>query len=218
MSRKHILTYFFSFLFVLGSAQETDSTVVKRKYIPNLMVGFDVVNAGMSVFSDRKVFQGFVSSQITRKMHAVADVGFESNIYNKNGYNAEASGPFAKLGAFYMLSEDPENQMNGFYGGGKIGGSVYRQEYFAVPVRGFGGSDESVAFPQSSQGSVWLEGMIGGRVQLFESNFFIDVNVQPRYLVYSSKQENIAPMIVPGFGKSSTKFSFGFAWNVAYYF
>ncbi len=182
------------------------------------MVGFDVLNAGMSVFTDRKLFQGFASSQITNKIHAVADIGFDQNVYQKNGYHAEASGPFLRLGAFYMLSQDYENQLNGFYGGGKLAGSFYKQEYFAVPVRGFEGSDESVAFPKSSQGSFWLEGIVGGRVQLFESNFFIDVNVQPRYLIYSSKQEEIAPMIIPGFGKSSTKFGFGFSWNIAYYF
>ncbi|MCB4235873.1 hypothetical protein LDL59_14465 [Kaistella anthropi] len=41
------------------------------------MVGFDVLNAGIGVFSDRKLFQGFVSSRISKNIHAVADVGFE---------------------------------------------------------------------------------------------------------------------------------------------
>ena len=219
MKPKHIFTFFFSFHFILSFSQKKeDSLKAKWKYEPNFMVGFDVLNAGIGAFSDRKLFQGFVSSRISKNIHAVADAGFESNIYQKNGYDATASGPFLKLGAFYMLAQDKENELNGFYAGAKAGGSFYSQEYKAVPVRGFGGSDTSVAFPASSQSSYWVEATVGGRVQLFESPFYIHVNIQPRYLLFSTTQDDIKPMIVPGFGKSSAKFNVGFAWNIAYYF
>ena len=182
------------------------------------MVGFDVLNSGISFFSDRKVYQGFVSSEIKKNLHAVAEAGFEKNKYLKNNYDAEASGAFLKLGAFYMLAYDIENRLNGFYAGGKVAGSRYSQEYFSVPVRGFEGGDYTEAFPKSSQSSFWLEGTVGGRVQLFDSAFYIDVTAQPRYMIFTSKQEDIYPMIVPGFGRSSTKFNLGFTWNIAYLF
>jgi len=219
MKIKPIFTLFFSFLFLLNFAQEKPNDTIKKwKYEPNFMIGIDVLNTGISFFSDRKLYQGFVSTRIRKNIHAVAEAGFEKNIYQKNNFDAEASGAFLKLGAVYMLAQDSENPFNGFYGGGKIAGSMYKQEYFAVPVRGFEGGDYTESFPESSQSSYWLEASIGGRVQLFESNFFIDVNVQPRYLVFTTKQEDIYPMIVPGFGKSSTKFNVGFAWNIAYRF
>ncbi|TXF77277.1 DUF6048 family protein [Chryseobacterium sp.] len=218
MKTKRIFFFFFSLLFILNAAQKQDSVKVKFRYEPNFLVGFDLLNGGMSFFTDRKVFQGFISSKIKNNIHAVVDAGFEKNRYQKNGYDADVSGPFIKLGAFYMLSKDPENEFNGFYGGGKVAGSFYKQEYRAVPVRGFGESATSVAFPESAQSSYWLEGVVGGRVKLFDSNFYIDVNVQPHYLLYSTKQEEIQPMIVPGFGRSSTKFGVGFSWNVAYMF
>ncbi len=219
MKPKLIFTFFFSFLFILSFSQKKeDSLKTKWNYEPNFMVGFDVLNAGIAAFSDRKLFQGFVSSRISKNIHAVAEGGFEKNIYQKNGYDATANGPFLKLGAFYMLANDKENEFNGFFAGGKLAGSFYSQEYFAVPVRGFGGSDTSVAFPASSQSSYWIEGLIGGRVQLFESPLYIEVNMQPKYLAYSTTQEDLKPMIVPGFGKSSGKFNMGFSWNVAYKF
>lgn len=182
------------------------------------MIGFDALNTGVSFFSDRKLYQGFVSSRIKGNTHGIIEAGFEKNIYQKNGYDAKVNGPFVKLGAFYMLAEDAENEFNGFYAGGKLAGSFYNQEYMSVPVRGFGGSNSSVSFPSSSQSSYWIEGTIGGRVQLFESNFYIDINLQPKYLIYTTKQEDIQPMIVPGFGRSSSKFNMGFAWNIAYKF
>ena len=220
MNPKLIFSFFFSVFFSFGFAQikEQDTIQTQRKYEPNFMVGFDLLNAGIGVFSDRKLFQGFVSSRITKNIHGVADVGFEKNMYQKNGYDASVNGPFLKLGAFYMLANDRENEMNGFYAGGKVGGSFYQQEYKAVPVRGFGGSATSISFPGTSQSSYWIEGTVGGRVQLFQSPFYIDVNVQPKYLVFSTTQDEIQPMIVPGFGKSSAKFNMGFSWNIAYHF
>ncbi|WP_312286422.1 DUF6048 family protein [Chryseobacterium gleum] len=221
MKTRLIFTFLFSLLGIISSAQERKKEAEKEvheKYKPNFMVGLDVLNTGVGFFSDRKLYQGFISSKIRGNVHAIAEAGFEKNIYQKNGYDAKVNGPFVKLGAFYMLAKDAENEFNGFYAGGKAAGSFYNQEYMAVPVRGFGGSNSSEAFPSSSQSSFWLEGTIGGRVQLFNSNFYIDVNLQPRYLVYTSKQDDISPMIVPGFGRSSSKFNMGFAWNVAYKF
>jgi hypothetical protein len=219
MKTKLICIFFFSLFSLAGFAQEKKEIKKEKwKYKPNFMVGFDVLNTGLSFFSDRKLYQGFISSKIKENVHGVIDAGFESNIYQKNGYDAKANGPFIKLGAFYMLAKDTENEFNGFYAGGKLAGSFYTQEYMAVPVRGYGGSNSSVAFPSSTQSSYWIEGMIGGRVQLFDSNFYIDVNLQPKYLAYTSKQDDIQPMIVPGFGRSSSKFSMGFAWNIAYKF
>ena len=218
MRTKLIFTLFFSLLYYGVSAQQADSTAVKFKYKPNFTVGLDLLNAGMSFFSDRQLFQAFVSSEIRRDIHALAEGGFERNVYRKNGYDAEANGAFVKVGGFYMLVKDPQNRKNGFYGGGKLAGALYSQEYASVPVRGHQGGDGYVSFPSSSQSSYWLEGALGGRVQLFKSDFYIDVNLQPRYLLFTTKQNEIRPMIVPGFGKSSGKFNLGFAWNLAYSF
>jgi len=220
MKKKLICSLIFSVLgLAVLSAQETeDSQKPKWKYEPNFMVGVDVLNAGISFFSERQMFQGFISSRIKDNLHGIIEAGFDKNVYQKNGYDGKAVGPFVKLGAFYMLARDPENDFNGFYGGGKIAGSFYNQEYQSIPVRGFGGSSSTVSLPSSSQSSFWLEGTVGGRVQLFESNFYIDVNMQPRYLMVTTKQDDVVPMIVPGFGKSSNKFNIGFAWNIAYKF
>lgn len=219
MKTKRIFSYFFSLFFCFHFAQKSKiEEKPKWKYEPNFMVGVDVLSAGVSFFSDRKLYQGFVSSKLKKNLHGIVDVGFEKNVYQKNGYDAEVNGPFLKLGGFYMMMQDQQQELNGFYLGGKLGASFYNQEYKAIPVRGYGGSSSSVSFPSSMQSSYWFEATAGGRVQLFESNFFIDVNVQPKYLVYTTKQEDIKPMIVPGFGKSSGKFNFGFAWSIAYNF
>ena len=220
MKTRLIFSLLFSAIALQFSAQKKKEEAVKEKWIykPNFMVGVDVLNTAVSFFSDRQLFQGFISSQVKGNTHAVIEAGFEKNIYQKNGYDATVNGPFAKIGAFYMLATDKENPFNGFYGGGKVAGSFYSQEYKAIPVRGFGGSSSSVSLPASTQSSFWLEGVLGGRVQLFETNLFIDVMMQPRYLIATSKQDEVEPMIVPGFGRSSNSFNMGFAWSLAYKF
>lgn len=205
-------------LFSQTKPQQKKQDSVKWKYTPNFLVGVDVLNLGTGFFSDRQMIQGFISSRISKKVHAVIDLGYDNNIYQKNGYDAKADGLFAKIGAVYMLSMDPENDMNGFYAGAKLAGSFYNQEYMAVPVKGLNNEGVFLSFDPSTQSSYWIEASLGARVQVFNSNFFIDVNAQPRYLAYTTKQEEIKPMIVPGFGKSSGSFNMGFSWSIAYKF
>ncbi len=219
MKTKRIFSFFFSFIILFALAQKKqEAKAAEWKYQPNFLVGFDVLNAGLSLFSDRKLFQGFVSSKIKDDFYGIADAGYESNLYQKNGYDASVKGPFVKLGASYMLAHDPQNELNGFYLGAKAAASYYSQEYKAVPVRGFGDTEVFHAFPASTQSSYWIEGAVGGRVQLFETPLYVEVSAQPRYLIFSTTQEKIKPMIVPGFGKSSAKFNMGFSWNIAYSF
>lgn len=218
MKTRRIFIFCFSLLVSFAFAQNEDLPEKKWKYEPNFMVGVDLLNGSIGIFSERQLFQGFVSSRIKKNLHAVAEAGFDKNFYQKNGYDAKVNGPFFKLGLFYMLAKDRENEFNGFYGGMKLGGAFYNQEYFSIPVRGYGGSVFSESYPASSQSSYWLEATLGGRVQLFDTHFFIDVNLQPRYMMFTTKQDGIYPMIVPGFGKSSGKFNMGFAWNIAYKF
>ena len=208
---------FFSSLFAFSQTKPGDSAVA-AKAPREFMVGIDLLNAGLGVFSDNKTFQGYLSSRISDQVHALVEAGYGKSQYDKSGYLADASGFFVKAGGFYMLSQDPQNLYNGFYAGPKIGASFYSQEYHKVPIRGYQGGDYYDSFPQSSQSSYWLEVGIGGRVQLFDSQFYIDVQAQPRYLLFTTKQDDIKPMTVPGFGKSSSSFNMGFSWNIAYRF
>lgn len=204
--------------FSQAKKEEKKQDSVRWQYKPNFTVGIDVLNLGTGLFSDRQLIQGFVSSRINKKVHAVVDLGYDKNIYHKNGYDASVDGLFLKVGGFYMLSVDPENDLNGFYAGAKLAGSFYNQEYKSVPVKGANSQGVSLAFDPSTQSSYWVEANVGARVQVFSSRFFIDVNAQPRYLAYTTKQDEIKPMIVPGFGKSSGSFNMGFSWSIAYKF
>jgi hypothetical protein len=139
-----------------------------------------------SIFS-----QAHVSTKVRKNVSAILEAGYEKNVYQKGGYDASVNGIFAKLGGFYMLSMDYENRDNGFYAGGKLAASFYNQEYKSVPVRAYGGADQYLQLPTSKQSSYWMEAMLGARVQLFKSKFYIDVNAQPKYMLYTTKPEEV---------------------------
>ena len=223
MKAKSIFILGFSIFSASVFSQKKENVTTNKEtktfsYSPNFVVGVDVLNLGTSFFGDRKLYQGFVSSRITNRIHAMADAGYDKNVYIKNGYDAKADGFFVKVGGFYMLASDPEDSDNGFYAGAKLAGSFYSQHYMAIPIKGINNQGVTLALDPSSQSSYWAEAILGARIRLFESGFFIDVNIQPRYLAYTTKQEGITPMIVPGFGKSSGNFNMGFSWNLAYKF
>lgn len=215
---KATYTFILFFSCCLGFAQKTDSLKTRNFSVSKVALGIDILNAGMSQFQDRQLYQGYVSARIKKRIYAIAEAGYDQNIYLKGGYYAKVNGFFGKMGGFYMLSMDQENPANGFYAGAKLAASFYEQEYSSVPIRGYAGADQYLAFPSSRQSSYWLEGTVGAKVQLFSSPFFIDVNAQPRFMAYTTKQEEIIPMIVPGFGSSASKFNLGFSWNIAYQF
>ena len=73
------LTFILFFSFCLGFSQEKDSVKTKYQYKPNFTVGVDVLNAALSTFSDRKLFQGYISSEIKKNLHAVLDVDYGNN-------------------------------------------------------------------------------------------------------------------------------------------
>lgn len=206
------------FLSIFAQEKKEKPASVWKNYQPNFMIGVDVLNVGIGFFSDRKLFEGYISTELKPKLHLVADAGFEKNSYIKNGYDVSINGSFLKVGSYYMLVADPENRFNGFYVGGKLAGSFYNQHFYAVPVRGIVIGDYSVSYPASNQSAFWVEGVLGARIQLFSSPFYIDANFQPKYMVYTTKQDKIQPMIVPSFGESASAFGTGFSWSIAYKF
>lgn len=226
MKTRPIFICFFSLLGLLGFGQNKPAEnkpaeqkpKEKSQRFSRWMVEADVLNASLALFSDRKLFQGSVSTPFNSNIMLMADFGFEKNHYNKLGYVADASGPFVKAGAAYTLLQDGTHPDNRFYGGLKLAASFYHQTYTAVPVKGPQGLSAVFALPSSSQSSYWAEVIFGGRIELFSTNLFLDANVQPRYMFYSTRQEELRPMIVPGFGRSSGKFNLGFFWGVGYLF
>ncbi len=218
MKTRLIFILFLSLSLSTLRGQKVDTLQTVERYRPNSLIGVDLLHLGMLPFSDQKLISFSADTELRPRLHILAEAGLGSDKYLQHGYDVEANGIFAKAGVLYMLSYDAQNRQNGFYGSGKLAASFYTQDLNAVPIRGYHGEDLYATFPSSSQSSYWVEAAVGGRIRLFDSSFYIDAQVMPRYLLYTTKQENIRPMVIPGFGKSANNFTVGFSWSVAFRF
>ena len=57
---------------LLAQSIKPDSSASKRAFI----LGFDVMNASISVFSDNKLYQGYISTQLKKHTDIVVDLGY----------------------------------------------------------------------------------------------------------------------------------------------
>jgi len=212
MKIRQLFILFFSIVFSVIFSQT-------KKNNFNLMIGFDVLNLGLAKVTDQEMSQVFVSYEVKPKKHLILDIGYERNKYNKNAYNFIAEGNFIRAGMLYMFNTDFDDIQNGFYIGGKFAASFYSQNIKSIPIKGAVGiSNSEFSFPWSYQYAYWLEAAVGGRVRVLRTRFFVDAQIQPKYLFISTKQENIIPMVIPGFGTDAGAFKLGFMWSIAYLF
>jgi Domain of unknown function (DUF6048) len=212
-------------LFSLSAwGQKAEKGILPSENLPKtsapktLFVGVDVLHVALAPFSSSKLLQGFAYLKHQKNIYWSLDAGYESKSYQKLGYDAQIQGPFARLGAQYLMLVDDNNEANAVFSGLKLSGSFFGNRYDAVPVLGYQGDNATVAFPASSASAFWLEASFGARTQFFSKKFIIEAMLMPRYMLYASKVDAIKPMYVPGFGEAVNALNLGFSWNLLYQF
>ena len=87
-----------------------------------------------------------------------------------------------------MLSMDTENPDNGFYAGAK-----WQQVFTIKSTKKFPFvvlvAATNILLSIGESICLLVRRFCRARVQLFKSNLYVDVNAQPRFLFYSTKQE-----------------------------
>lgn len=196
--------------------EKIDSLAPKQKREGVLFVGVDLFNPVMSAISDKQGGQAMVSYRVKGKWNAVAEVGYEKNIYDELDWNVDVNGLYFKLGFNWFISQDYQNPSNGFYTGARIAYAMYEQKVNQYPIRLSGNQvDGYGSFPAENVSAYWFEIVGGGRVQLF-SNFYADVSIRPEIYLGSKKQEGLDPLVIPGYGKDIGPINFSVFWGLTY--
>lgn len=194
----------------------TDSIFNPQKRAGNLFVGVDLFNPALSFFTDKQGGQAMVSYKVFKKWNAVAEVGFEKNIYDELDWNIDINGLFFKLGFNWFISQDYEDASNGFYTGARFAYASYKQTVNQYPIRVSGNQvDEYGSLPSANVSAYWFEIVGGARVRLI-GNFYADVSVRPEIYVGSKKQEGLDPLVIPGYGKDIGPINFSAFWGITY--
>lgn len=189
-----------------------------HKVVGNLFVGVDLYSPALSFFSDRSGGMAFVSYRIYKKWNLVTELGYESNRFDNLDWRVSVNGNYFKLGLNWFISQDYQNASNGFYGGARFAYSTYQQEIEQYPVRLADNQvDEYGSLPKSKVSSYWIEIVGGARVRLI-SNLYADVSLRPEFYLGSTKQQDIEPLVIPGYGKDRGPVNFGISWGLSWKF
>jgi hypothetical protein len=220
-----------SFLLILATnfsfAQQnkSDSTKVSvtdtipKKVYHDIFIGVDLFNPIVSAFNDKKGASAFVSYQLNNKWHLVAEAGYEKNKFNEINWDVDVKGAFGKIGANWFITQDIENQSNGIYIGGRLAFAKFTQTVNNYPIRDLQSNQiiGSGSRPSANVNAFWVEAVVGGRVELF-NNFYGELSLHPAAYLGGKKDDNIDPLVIPGYGKNSGPFNLPVFWGIAYKF
>jgi len=193
-----------------------DSLTNKQKKAGNLFIGVDLFNPAVSFFTDKQGGVAMVSYRVYEKWNAVAEIGFEKNIYDDLDWNIDVNGMYFKLGFNWFVSQDYQDASNGFYAGMRFAYAMYEQTVNQYPIRlSTNQIDEYGSLPQANVSAYWVEIVGGGRIRLL-SNFYADVSIRPEIYAGSKKQEGLDPLVIPGYGKDIGPINFSVFWGLTY--
>lgn len=210
-------------LALANTKQEANDTVMKIKTKRPIFIGIDLYQPILTAFTDKTSGQAFVNVKIKNKWHLAAELGYESNTFEDLGWDIKAKGTFFRLGFNYFLSDDKTNPNNGFYTGFRLAYSPYKQAINQYVLRGTNSVGQEVnitqgPLPEASVSAFWLEPLGGARVKLFNTNFYADASVRLQVLVGGKQQNNIEPLVIPGYGKDVGGIQANLFWGVSYQF
>lgn len=194
---------------------QVDSIQSKPKK-QGILIGVDLFNPALGLFSDKKGYEASIAIPIKQKWNIVGELGYEQNHFDNNIWDVDAKGVYAKMGVNWFVSQDAENPNMGYYFGGRIGFSPFQQTVNKYVIQGTDIPRIEGSLPQHNASALWLEPLVGGRVQVFNSPFYVDANVKIKVKLYDTNEQDLTPLIIPGFGTNNNGLNFGVNWSIGY--
>lgn len=214
MKQTLIYVYLIS-LFSFAIAQEK-SEIKTTPY--KIFVGIDLANPMFQLISQKKGYEASISIPVQNKWHGVVEFGYEKNIFDQTDWDTSISGFFGRLGGNWYVDSDHKNKNNGYYLGGRIGYSPYSMDVKAAPIRNLAGELSKKSLGKIQANAVWFAPVVGARVNLGNTNIYVDTNAQLNILAWEKNQENIEALAIPGFGLSNNGLNIRVLWSLGYTF
>ncbi|UOH77627.1 DUF6048 family protein [Ornithobacterium rhinotracheale] len=213
---KALLT--FCLLINISSVLGQEKKPQEKKERKKIFVGIDLAQPAMQFFTDKMGYEATVVVPVHKKWYAAAEAGYEKSDYDEVGWKGKSSGFFANAGANWIVSQDKDNPNMNFYMGGRVGFSLFNQEFSEAPVQGYREEPVSISIPSHSATAVWFEPLVGTSVPIGNSNFYINANTGINILLFKKTDQDIDPIAIPGFGKNNNGLNLRVVWAIGYAF
>lgn len=211
---KKILIYCFIISPILIFAQMENSE--NKTLDKGVFIGVDLFNPALSLFTEKQGFEANVAVPFKNRWNLVAEIGYEQNHFENTVWNVDAKGIYTRLGVNWFVSQDQKNPNMGYYFGGRLAYSPFQQTIHEYMIQGVDVPPITGSMDTHNASAFWMEPLAGGRVQLFNSGFYVDANVRLKIKLYDANDEDLTPLIIPGFGTNNNGLNFGVNWSIGY--
>lgn len=188
-------------------------------YIPGgLRIGVDLSRIVSAIYYPyRKEVTIVADARINSNLYAAFEGGYANTPYSDSTYTYKGNGMFVTLGVDYnFLKRQYPTEKNIFYGGIRYGFSHFN---YSVPTYSinspYWGDHLSGSVPKTNVNAHWVELLVGLKAEVLK-NFFMGWNIRERILINSVKTDEIAPLVIPGFGSGSKRAVFDVQYTISY--
>lgn len=200
---------------IWAHAQISESPTPEKRRV---FIGIDVAQPLMQFFTEKAGYEMVFSIPIKTKWEIAGEAGYESNLYNENSWKVNVEGAFARLGANWVVGKDTQNPNMNFYLGGRLGYARFTQTVDQFLIQGTNVPNAKGSLPKHNASAVWMAPVIGARVPVGNSNFYIDASAQTEILLNSSNDYSIDALAIPGFGYNNNGLNLRIIWAIGYTF
>lgn len=213
---KTLLTFCLLTNISLVLAQENKTQEKNQR--KRIFIGMDLAQPAMQFFTNKMGYEATIVVPIHKNWYAATEAGYEKTDFDETGWKGISNGFFVNTGANWIVSQDQENPNMNFYIGGRLGFSLFNQEFSEAPVQGYREEPVSISIPSHTATAAWLEPLVGTSVPIGKSNFYINANTGINILIFKKTNENINPIAIPGFGKNNNGLNLRVVWALGYAF
>jgi hypothetical protein len=207
---KSIISPILLLLFVFnGYSQE------QRTY--GLRIGFDLSRLPL-YYLDPKI-KGLELSfdfETLKNLYPVFELGSGKLKLEKENFRYSSNGSYLRIGFDYNIFEPyARNQYEMAFVGIRYAFSSLRYGADNIFIQDGYWGDFSANLPERKMHANWVEIAGGLRVELFH-NLFAGWSLRARFMIYKTKDVNMNPFNIPGYGKGSLKSALGFNYSIYY--
>jgi hypothetical protein len=188
-------------------------------FIPGgVRIGVDLSRIVSAIYYPyRKEATVVADARINSNLYAAFEGGYASTPYSDSNYTYKGSGMFVTLGVDYnFLKRQYAAEKNIFYGGIRYGFSHFSYSVPSYSIKNtYWGDHLTGSIPKTNVNAHWVELLVGLKAEVLK-NFFMGWNIRERILINKVKTDEIAPLVIPGFGSGAKKSVFDVQYTVSY--
>ena len=212
-----ILKYFFnitilSFLSFAGLAQETDTVLTARDFVPTgVRIGTDLIAIVRTTYD--KTFNGWeLNGDVDfHRYYLAVDFGYSARTYVSDTADYANDGTYFRIGAdVNFLKNDPDRNM--FFFGLRYGVGTFNEALSVVAFDPTWGPLDGTFSNTRAQAS-WMEITTGLRVKVWKM-IWLGYTARLKFGLNTSNTPEMLPHDVPGYGRAAEDYYWGFNYQI----